>query len=117
MAKQSRAPNPPYSPSDIARAVELHGLTPKQAKLAHEYVNGEHAGIKVQAALAAYDTTSTENARQMAYETLRKPHVQSYMQQLLEQSGIGDEVRTGLLADIARGKSRSTKTVTHRYKS
>ena len=53
----------------------------------------------------------------MAYETLRKPHVKNYVQELLDENGLGIEVRSGLLAQLAHGTTKNKKTLTQHDKS
>ena len=50
----------------------------------------------------------------IARETLRKPMVRSYVQELLEKANFGVEVRASLLADIGHGRTKSNKTLTMR---
>lgn len=101
----------------IARAVEDNGLTPKQAELALRYVLDEDtSGNKTKSALVTYDTESKDTAYNMARETLAKPGVRTYVQQLLEESGFGVEVRSAQIARIGTGNLKTTKVLTHRDK-
>ena len=91
------------------------GLTPKQAKLVAHYVaDTETVGNKTQSALKAYDTVNHDTARLIATDTLRKPTVRTYMQQLLESLDMGVEVRSKLLGDMAKGTLKTRKKVTQR---
>ena len=100
---------------EIARAREKHGLTEKQAEFAIRYATDpETAGNKTASGLAVYNTTVHEHARQLAWDALRKPHVRTYLQELLERVDFGVEVRSTLLSDIATGKTRTRSTQTQR---
>lgn len=101
----------------IYAAVDQFGLTPKQAELVLRYLYDEKtSGNKVQSSLLTYNTTNYETARHMADETLRKPTVVTYMQQLLEDADFGVEVRSRLLADIARNATKQIKHIVQRNK-
>lgn len=60
-------------------------LTLKQAKFVTEVAKGKSG---TQAALAAYDTTSVDVAKNIASETLRKPNVQEALAIAFEKHGI-----------------------------
>jgi uncharacterized protein YccT (UPF0319 family) len=97
----------------ISRAMREHGLTPKQAEAVIRYtLDPEVIGNQTQTGLVVYDTINTDVARTLTHEALHKPAAQTYIQQLLEDSGVGVEVRSSILADIATNKARSTKTLT-----
>lgn len=104
--------------ADIARGVEEFNLTPMQAKLALRYVlDRDTAGKKTQSGLATYSTESNDVAYHMAHATLRKPHVRTYVQHLLDEAGFGTEVRSGRLARIGMGKLQTKKELVHKNKN
>ena len=100
---------------EIARAVEKNGLTPKEAEFVIRYATDpDTAGNKTESALAVYNNATRVGAYQHAYETLGKPHIRTYLQEILERSNFGVEVRSTLLSDIATGKTRTRSTQTQR---
>ena len=93
-------------------------MTRKQSELAVRYITDETAaGNKTESGLLAYNTKNRDTARIMAYETLRKPHVRGYVEELLEKADFGVEVRSSLLSELGHGRVTSTKTLTQRNKS
>ena len=52
------------------------------------------------------DTAKTEGSK-----TLRLPHVQSELEQAADQIDFGIQVRLGIMADIAKGRTTRTSTI------
>ena len=80
-------------------------LTLKQKTFAEAYATPGTPtfGNGVQSALVAYNAKNDNVAGSMAVETLLKPTVQSYVEQVLEQYDIGHEVRARIIQEIASG--------------
>ena len=99
----------------ISAGMREHGLTPKQAETAIRYtLDPDLIGNKTRTALETYNTNDDNIALQLANSALGKPKVQTYIASLLESKGMGIEVRSELLADIATGRTKNTKTLTMR---
>jgi hypothetical protein len=66
--------------------------------------------------MQAYDTKSPKAAIECADTALSKVGVQTYIEELLSGAGLSQQVRTGILADLARGQVVTTKRITQRDK-
>ena len=61
---------------------DRRGLTPKQRKLADEYLK---TGNMTQSALKVYNTTSIDVAKNIGSETLKKPNVRAYFKEKADE--------------------------------
>jgi hypothetical protein len=62
--------------------------------------------------MKAYETNSKPYALDAANNALGSSGVQSYIEELLSGAGLSQQVRTGILADIARGQTVTRKRIT-----
>ena len=89
-------------------------LTPKQKRFAEAYTNiadKRTFGNATQSALEAYNTTKPEIAHTIAQETIRKPSVLNYIEELNAQHGNSIEERSKILALCMQGKLYSESTI------
>jgi phage terminase small subunit len=86
--------------------------TYKQKRWTEEYIKNK--GNATEAALLSYNTTNRASAQVIASKNLRKPHVQEYMRQLLEEEGLGPKEVTRTLRKFvdAATTDESLKKVT-----
>jgi phage terminase small subunit len=103
-------------PDILPRAESGKRLTNKQLAFVHNYIDPEsdtYGNATRSARAAGYTGVSVPST---ACETRKLPHVETYIADLLEQNGLGDNVRIGLLAKIARGEDtkRVRSTTTYR---
>ena len=89
-------------------------LSPKVKDFIRRYIDKDSDTYSnaTRSYMKAYDTKET-SAQAESSRVLMKPHVQSYMMQLAEETGITDKVAMGRLADIVNGITKEVVT-THR---
>ncbi len=89
-------------------------LTPKQKRFAEAYTditNKQTFGNGTQSALLAYNTENPRSATVMAIDTLAKPSVLNYIEELNAKHGNSIEERSKVLAMCAQGKLYSESTI------
>ena len=76
--------------------------TAKQKAFADNYLRTRHI---TNSAVAVYNTKSRRNAHKIGNAMLRSPKVQSYIAEVLDQSGLTDEVITEQLKKIIKAST------------